>query len=122
MTTDRHRTGKPRCRVNDSLVKPCEELVAQARVVVYFADEEYDPLSRRAVALHLEGMKILPVAYGPRSERLNVIHAIIDRLIIEGVIKEAPSGSLYLWRDPRLQGEYEEELEREFGKPLGNVA
>lgn len=117
MTTDRRRTGKPRCRVDDSLIKPCEELVAQSRIVVYFADGEYDPLDREALIVRLEVRKVLSVTYGSRSERLAVIAKLVDHLKDEGIIVEAPSKCFYLWRDPRLQKEYDEELDREFGKP-----
>lgn len=117
MTTDRRRTGKPRCRVDHSLIKPCEELVAYGRTIVYFADEEYTPLSREALIAYLEKRKVLTPVYGPRSERLSVIGRIIDRLDVEGIIVKAPSEHYYLWYDSRLQQECDDELEREFGKP-----
>jgi hypothetical protein len=98
-------------------MKPCEELVAHARTVVYFSDGDYTPLRREELITLLEKRKVLPVAYGPRSERLDVIAKIIDRLTVEGVIVAAPSECYYLWRDPRLQKEYDDELDREFGKP-----
>ncbi|CAN5386830.1 hypothetical protein BH10PAT4_BH10PAT4_2830 [soil metagenome] len=117
MVPDHQRTGKPRCGARDSLMKPCEELVAQARIVVYFADSEYDPLPREWLIGLLEKRKVLSHSYGPRSERLAVIAKIIDQLIEEKIVIEAPSARYYLWRDPRLQKEYDDELDREFGKP-----
>lgn len=113
MTTNNRHTGKPRCGVRRSLIKDREELVAYSRIITLFVDEKVEPMPREALIVNCDRWKVLPTAYGPRSERRATIGRIIDH-IIEGdkILVEGPLGAYYLWHDARLDAE----VVRCFGK------